>query len=90
VRARHNRCLQFGEYSRRFFLLPRFVLHDEKLPITVLALRLSKEDRAARPKVGCWLLAVWATELVSIETKANFRHGITLMRSIGWMETMLV
>jgi hypothetical protein len=29
-------------------------------------------------------MAVWAKELVFIETKANFRHDVIPRRSIGW------
>lgn len=58
-------------------LLPRLVLHDEKLLITVLALRRSKEDRASWPQVQSLPLAVRALELVSIETRTNSRHGVT-------------
>ena len=35
----------------RSVLFPRFVLHDEKLPTTVLTGRRGKEDRASGPKV---------------------------------------
>ncbi len=66
----------------RWFLFPRFVLHDEKLFTTMLTRRGGEEDRTTWPKKYSLLFTVGTSELVSIETRTNSRHMIP-MRSIG-------
>ena len=54
--------------------LARLILHDQELPPAVLTGHSSKGNLLSWPEVQCLLLAVWAFQLVFVETKIDFRH----------------